>query len=492
MNDKNNESNNHKSDFSELIIHTNNYIIGNESEQQEDHISSDLTNIENISKNLKVIRTHWFEGLQFFLMNGQKGNSKYLKDMYCYKNASSLTIPDNEKDRLYGAHIKAQMPAESRKESKSNTYATDCYDTINDRIQGCGLYLDLSKCKQWQDATQENKSILQAIIPGNEISQYIHFEQENTDCTIENILNQPENQELIIHAMREFPNKPVAYIITRSDDCSDIDYKNTLERLIISSSVLFFSRWNALWNQKQLLSVERLRRFNSHEYAQIIFGMTGTKKRLEKIHDKLNTGARYPEYIKSKFIDYQNICEDILVLERNIRKHIEMLDIITNCQDTETLIGNSSPTDFFPYYEIIYRWAEIFSERMENSKKELVISYPLPNDYSRPGMYSDSRKIEIIIYNFLTNADKYGYPDTKIFLDAHLSDDRKYYLFKVKDYGYSLPKDTNEIFSEGYKGKEVDHIAGNGLGLYRAKLVADSFEAKIIITERKKIFDYDI
>jgi hypothetical protein len=491
--------------FSKLINTVHKYIIGIGEEQKKDRIIPNGPNMsmEDISLNMKTIRTHWFEGMQYFLMNGDNSESepfKYLKDIYCFKHTSSLTIEDYKKERLYGAHIYDQLPKDSR--SDKEEYATGTYDDMNDRKIGNGLYLDLSRCEAWENAKYECTGVISKEISGEEIKNYIHFEaneKQNADVNLERslVLTNPKNQELIIHAMREYPDRPVAYIVTRSDNCNIHDYSMTKDSILIFS-MLFFGRWCASWNQMRILAAEKLRNFNTHELGSIVFGMNGTRSRLGRMNKKLEIGSRYSEYIRAKSDDFQYICDNVLIAENDFRKHIEMLNIITESQDAKATSLKSRDTMFLPFNEIIFRWHSNFEQKFKFSRKTLRIPIPILNDPSRPAMCSDSRKIELIVYNFLTNADKYGYSGTVVDFDAKLSEDKKYYLFTVTNLGYPLPEDDtgsyNRIFAEGYRGKkESESIGGSGLGLYNAKVIADSdyFNAKII-PKSELVFKYDI
>jgi anti-sigma regulatory factor (Ser/Thr protein kinase) len=491
------------SDFSELINNVHKYIIGIGDGQINDDIIPNTTNMsmDDISHNMKIIRTHWFEGLQYFLMNGGKiESSEYLSDIYCFKHASSLTIEDEKKERLYGAHIYHKLPKESRGDIKD--YATGLYDEENDRTEGNGLYLDLRRCIELEDEKQKSAGVINLEIKGEEIRQYIFFEdnkkkENEVKSDLSKVLNNPEKQELLIHAMREYPDRPVAYIITRGDNCSEKDYQATKDRLLIFS-LLFFGRWCASWNQMRILAAEKLRSFNSHELGQIVFGINGTKSRLNRMDKQLQSGSRYPEYIIAKSNEFQDICKNVLSIEHDFGKHIEMLNVITESQDVRKASVRERITRFLPFNEIVFRWYGNFRETFIQSKKTLRIPNVELNDESRPAMYSDARKIEMIIYNFLTNADKYGYRGTVVDFNAELSEDNKYYLFTVIDLGYPLPKDEtasenfNRIFAEGYRDNEVSkNIEGSGLGLYNAKVIADSFEAEII-PKSNCLFKYDI
>jgi signal transduction histidine kinase len=74
--------------------------------------------------------------------------------------------------------------------------------------------------------------------------------------------------------------------------------------------------------------------------------------------------------------------------------------------------------------------------------------------------------------NLLTNALKYSPPHSPVQL--RLAPDEKGYLFQVIDQGMGIPdEDQKMLFTRFYRGKNVSHITGTGLGLILVKKSVD-------------------
>lgn len=85
-----------------------------------------------------------------------------------------------------------------------------------------------------------------------------------------------------------------------------------------------------------------------------------------------------------------------------------------------------------------------------------------------PSVTLDARLLRMTVENLLANAIKYTPEQGRVNFDAEIRDDRL--LIEVADTGLGIPKaDQSRIFEKLYRASNVQHVDGNGFGLYVAK-----------------------
>jgi signal transduction histidine kinase/CheY-like chemotaxis protein len=83
-------------------------------------------------------------------------------------------------------------------------------------------------------------------------------------------------------------------------------------------------------------------------------------------------------------------------------------------------------------------------------------------------VFGDEIRIEQVIINYLTNAIKYS-PDCKeVHVETSYSDDKKFIVIRVKDFGIGIPEKMHvHIFKKFYRVEESsNHFQGLGIGLF--------------------------
>jgi signal transduction histidine kinase len=102
-------------------------------------------------------------------------------------------------------------------------------------------------------------------------------------------------------------------------------------------------------------------------------------------------------------------------------------------------------------------------------------------DYSHSGdeiMTLDMGLLKHIILNLLSNAIKFSPENSKIELKT-VNDDEKYFL-SVKDQGIGISKeDQQHLFERFFRGTNVTHIQGTGLGLHIVYRYAELMNGKV-------------
>jgi signal transduction histidine kinase len=95
-------------------------------------------------------------------------------------------------------------------------------------------------------------------------------------------------------------------------------------------------------------------------------------------------------------------------------------------------------------------------------------------------IHTDTRYVEIIINNLISNAIKYSYRDSEI--DIRTCKTKGKYVFEVKDYGVGIPaSDMTKLYGEFQKltPKPTAGEPSNGLGLSIVKSLSDTLKATI-------------
>lgn len=87
-------------------------------------------------------------------------------------------------------------------------------------------------------------------------------------------------------------------------------------------------------------------------------------------------------------------------------------------------------------------------------------------------IYADREKIEIVLFNLISNAIKYSEVGKSVVV--RLSEDLNDILIQVIDSGPGIPQDVgNRIFEKFYRSPKTGKVAGFGIGLYLARQFAE-------------------
>lgn len=115
--------------------------------------------------------------------------------------------------------------------------------------------------------------------------------------------------------------------------------------------------------------------------------------------------------------------------------------------------------------DVIFLVSQPFFEDFHEKK----VYFQLDHFYKRADF--DFETIFSALYHIIGNATKYVEPNTEV--NVKFSEDDKYCIAKFSMSSYYLyPEDIEHMFEEGYSGKlaQLYEEAGQGLGMYRAKL----------------------
>ena len=106
------------------------------------------------------------------------------------------------------------------------------------------------------------------------------------------------------------------------------------------------------------------------------------------------------------------------------------------------------------------------------------------NTLQTPYIDADKEAIRRVIANMLNNGINYSYKNTV--LAINLSEHESFVFIKIKNTGYSIPKNIKEhIFDKYVSTAALNNKTGSGLGLYYCKTVIDAHNGDISLNSEQ-------
>ena len=120
--------------------------------------------------------------------------------------------------------------------------------------------------------------------------------------------------------------------------------------------------------------------------------------------------------------------------------------------------------------QVIWKLEPLLTERGQRARKAYAV---LPN------VLADERRIEQVLVNVLTNANKYSVDGDELIIDAVVRGDAL--LVSVEDHGPGIdPKDRAHIFDRFYRaGTTAASASGAGLGLAIVRTIIDAHKGHV-------------
>src|SRR5205085_12606951 len=118
----------------------------------------------------------------------------------------------------------------------------------------------------------------------------------------------------------------------------------------------------------------------------------------------------------------------------------------------------------------IWKLEPLLAERGQRARKAYAVL---------PDVLADERRIEQVLVNLVTNANKYSVDGDELMIDAVVRDDAL--LVSVEDHGPGIdPKDRAHIFDRFYRaGITVESASGAGLGLAIVRTIVDAHKGHV-------------
>jgi hypothetical protein len=161
-------------------------------------------------------------------------------------------------------------------------------------------------------------------------------------------------------------------------------------------------------------------------------------------------------------------------LSRDVNAFIRLMDLLFIQANMLLKIPSPKKEKFWTFRDLFFKWKDIYRVQAGKKKLQFDICHPDPNDKSRPPMYADPALIEQLLYNLISNAVKYCYEGTKIYIDCRLKSTIQTsspHVITVTNYGRRV--DSGSWAYELHKrGDDVRDEEGLGVGLYVAQQIA--------------------
>lgn len=153
------------------------------------------------------------------------------------------------------------------------------------------------------------------------------------------------------------------------------------------------------------------------------------------------------------------------------------------------VIYNPKKAFFYPYEEVIFKWAYYYEIVMDQSRG-IRLDFerePQAKKDKYPLMFADSQLINLIVYNLLSNAIKYSHANTVVKLEAFWEKESNDYIIRTTNYGYEAPElgeNSIDIFAKGVRSEDAikydyNNENGSGLGLFLCKEIIKGHYGRI-------------
>lgn len=252
---------------------------------------------------------------------------------------------------------------------------------------------------------------------------------------------------------------------------------NTLIALILSSITTKYA-------ERKRISQDVLVKTFLHELNQ-------RAEILENHSDKLETKRLSWKFPEDSLVisDVRDFVKDVKNLQNQIRHFAK-----DAAEDDPGFPNYSKKESFEPYGRFIFNLRENYSSEYGMSGKRLYVpSYFHVAQYAQdyPRMYADPVQIERCVNNLLSNAFKYSYVSTNVYLDCVREGNE--YVIRVINFCAPLKDDIREnMFKWGTsQGASYKKPKGNGYGLAIVKHLCNLHEASIVF-KQDTLSDYNI
>lgn len=174
--------------------------------------------------------------------------------------------------------------------------------------------------------------------------------------------------------------------------------------------------------------------------------------------------------------DVPEIKEDVVTMERNTNRLINLINQILDFRQTETK-GFSLEFTNVNINELLEEAYLTFEPVAKKKKLDYTMDLPPSNVYTK----ADAEALNKIFSNLFSNAVKYAEKKVHIKLTAPKNDD-PYLFIEIRNDGFLIPDDMKEkIFEPFFRLKETVKQKGTGIGLALAKSLVELHNGTIYL-----------
>jgi signal transduction histidine kinase/chromosome segregation and condensation protein ScpB len=274
---------------------------------------------------------------------------------------------------------------------------------------------------------------------------------------------------------------------------------NILLEEITSLFTSFLSRYSLLLSSFLIDKYILTLRLYRHECAHIALAINSRVKNdlrhaIELIKEYKSSKIPYPvSQIQDR--NLEAACGDIEADVSLIMHMADTIGILTGRITRDNLNKLEHKREFRIVNDVIIKWEKAISLDYRMREKNMRIMY---EDNLRDQTITERyRLIDLMVYNLIDNAVKYGYWGTRVNITIGTPETTKSWAFPltIENYGYSIAESPKayEMYYRGMPGEETsnilkeenggeddhDHVEGDGLGLYIVKTISDMLDLYI-------------
>ena len=247
--------------------------------------------------------------------------------------------------------------------------------------------------------------------------------------------------------------------------------------LIQLATLIFYVNWYLLDSVLQA-NTEMVLRFFRHEIDHVLLGFGA----LNKNYIQNDRFGKLPDEKR------KDVREDFASTEKMLRYIEKNMEILTKP-------AHQIKTDrdgFLIFKELLIKWEIMYEDELQDKRLKIWLPTPSLRDPLRPMVIGDTRLTEQIIYNIVSNAIKYSYWGSNIYIDCKMPHKNSgYQVLTVRDYGASMPLGERPYELYFRDNDQKLNIEGSGIGLYVVKKICEILGYKVK-HDCKKISDYNV
>ena len=278
---------------------------------------------------------------------------------------------------------------------------------------------------------------------------------------------------VIFHPMKEILAASIAILIHYPDEALKSAIEDALIIGLQNFTALISSRLAVRFESAAQRHLEKTLRLYKHEMVNLSSGVS------RAINDYLGNP-------KLKEIDDQKL-EDVY---RDASGTLDMFEFLS--ENIGILVNDLLPvkkknTRF--YQELLYKWENI--RRVDARDKGCDFEFQKSNVY----VYTDPRYAELVVYNLFTNAVKYAYDNSTIYIHFARTSPYDRYILSVTNFAFHIPESERDIiFEMGYRAKDAIEFYpdGSGIGLWIVQETMKHLGGKVELCKPMHVSRYNV
>jgi signal transduction histidine kinase len=277
---------------------------------------------------------------------------------------------------------------------------------------------------------------------------------------------------IIFQPMKEIPAASVAILVKYSSDTLKESIEDTLIASLQNLTALISSRLAVRFENAAQKTLKKTLRLYKHEIVNLA---SSVSKAISYLDNK-----KQREIVPQKQYDvYQDAVSTLKMFEFLSNNIGILIDAPTRPKNRYIHI----------YHDLLYKWENI--KRVDARDKGCDVEF----QKSQLSIYTDPRYAEVVVYNLLTNAVKYAYNNTMIYIHCKKAIPQNNYVLSVTNFTFPIHASVrNRIFDMGYRTLEAREYfpEGSGIGLWIVRRIMNILGGRVQLCEPERISNYNV